>query len=276
MFSARIIPFALVVVFMLLAKTSESQDIKPKRNLKLYFHWGYNRAVYHTSDIHYSGGKEFDFTLDNVVAADAPDKFNSSYYNPLKFTIPQFNFRAGVVIDDRWSISGGWDHLKYRLRGGQTVKISGYIGENSGGSYAGNYENQDIPLDFQFLRMEHTDGLNFIHVNLDRHFTLFRTRNDLVKGEILVGVGTGPVCPWTDTRLFDTFYRNPSIHFAGWGASINATPRFTFGKYFFTEFMVRAGYIDLWDIMIERNRSKAQQKIGYFERNITAGFIFPL
>src|SRR5690349_3137172 len=137
----KFIPAGLIFTLVLFSTFLCGQHPVPPKTIKAYFHWGYNRAVYHTSNIHYSGGNDFDFTVHDVVATDCPDKFSEDYLNPVKFTIPQFSFRVGVLINDKWSISGGWDHLKYRIKNGQTVKISGFISENSGGKYAGNYDN---------------------------------------------------------------------------------------------------------------------------------------
>jgi len=48
--------------------------------------WGYNRSDYPTSDIHFTG-PGYDFTLHDVVAADAPTPFDGfkTYFNPNLF-----------------------------------------------------------------------------------------------------------------------------------------------------------------------------------------------
>lgn len=256
---------------------AKAQEAPLKHKYAAYFHWGYNRSSYTESDLHMQGGDEFDFTVYNIKAKDVPEKYSSKIYlNPGFLTIPQFNFRFGVIVDDKWSFSGGWDHLKYRLVSGQTVGIEGTIGA-TGGEYAGSYaDGSTIVLNKNLLRMEHTDGLNFIHFNVDRHFKALENKKKWFRTELVVGAGTGPVCPWTDTHLFNNFYRNPTIHFAGWGVSVNASARFVFLKRFFVEHMFRVGHVKLWDIMIIRDKYTAETKINYFERNITAGFIFPL
>ncbi len=267
-------PLLFVTLFLCECSMIFAQEAIKKHNYRLYFHWGYNRSAYSNANLHLKGGNDFDFTVHRVKALDVPEKYSSSVYlNPSKITIPQFNFRVGVQLDNKWSISGGWDHLKYRLIGDQTVSVTGQINQ---GEYTGTYNHSPVVMDYRFLRMEHTDGLNYIHVNLDRHFNLYQSKNQLFRAEVLAGAGTGPVCPWTDTRLFGEFYRNPSIHFAGWGISVNATTRITLWNRFFVEHMVRVGHINLWDIMIIRNKYSAETKINYFERNITAGFLFPL
>ena len=68
------------------------------------------------------------FTLNDVRAADVPEDWDPKVYlNPTKLTIPQFNFRVGFSINDRWTISGGWDHMKYKILQEQIVDIDGFI-----------------------------------------------------------------------------------------------------------------------------------------------------
>ncbi len=257
--------------------SAQSQDEKPapKHRYSLYFHWGYNRAQYSKSDIHFKGGEDFDFTLKDVVSRDVPEKFSDSiYFSPTKLTIPQFNFRIGINLDDKWTLSFGWDHLKYYVFREQDLTIDGYINKSASDEFAGTYNDTTIRVPYRMLTMEHTDGLNYIHLNLDRIWNFYEKK--WFKASLLGGVGTGPVCPWTDTRLFGTMYRNPTIHFAGWGLSVNATPRITLFNRFFVEGMFRVGHVRLWDTMIIRDKWTSQQNISYYERNITAGFNFPL
>lgn len=258
---------------------SYAQPSSKLHSYDLFFHWGYNRSRYLPTSLSIDGGEAYQFELQDVQAHDDPEPFSAdAYINPGNFTIPQFNFRAGVIIDQRWHISGGWDHLKYVVSDGQRVRINGYInrGDNfTQNQYAGTYNGEEIDLSNRLLRMEHTDGLNYIHANIDYAFPLWHPKRLPLKVDALAGFGTGPVCPWTDTRLFGNFYRNPSIHFAGWGISVNATTRLTYGR-FFIENMYRVGHIGLWDIMIIRDKVSAETKINYFEHNISVGYILPL
>lgn len=274
----RSIQTFLTILVSIISFTTFAQDAAPKKHkFDAYFHWGYNRAQYGKSDIHFKGGNDFNFILHDVKANDVPEKYNSkAYLNPAFFTIPQFNFRIGVKMDNKWAFSFGWDHLKYRIVRNQNVGITGFIGA-VGGDYSGDYSDgkpHSVNVAHNFLEMEHTDGLNYIHLNADRIMKVYE--KGIFRAELVAGLGTGPVCPWTDTRLFNTFYRNPSIHFAGWGLSVNAAPRVTLFNRFFVEGLFRVGHIQLWDIMVIRNKYTAGQKINYYEHNITAGFFFPL
>ncbi len=249
---------------------TEAQISKP------YVQWGYNRSYYTTSDIQVIGEKgDFDFTLENVKAHDDHEKFVAKVYlNPTKFTIPQFNFRVGFFWKDKWIISGGWDHLKYKVKFDQDVLIFGYINESATKRYAGEYNGELVNLNHSFFLMEHTDGLNFVQLNVGRSLKPIWLWNDKLKIDPLVTLGTGPVTPWTDTKLFDVPYRNPTIHFAGWGFNLAVSPRVTFFDRVFVQADFRGGWIKLWDIRIEEGIGKAKQQIDYFERNVTLGILF--
>ena len=60
-----------------------------------YFYWGYNRASYLRSYIHFKGDG-YDFELKEVSATDMPAKFDPNVYLNIKyFSVPQFNVRFG-------------------------------------------------------------------------------------------------------------------------------------------------------------------------------------
>ena len=63
--------------------------------------WGWNRAAFTSSDIHFWGSNH-DSTLNGVQSADWPDEvslasFFDTYVNPLNMTVPQTNLRVGYV-----------------------------------------------------------------------------------------------------------------------------------------------------------------------------------
>ena len=63
-----------------------------------YAYWGWNRSCYTNSDITFTG-RNYDFTLENVIANDRQSKFDfETYFSPTKLTIPQYNFRFGYFL----------------------------------------------------------------------------------------------------------------------------------------------------------------------------------
>ena len=95
---------------------SEIQPAKHKGDIYLY--WGWNRALYSNSDIHFIG-ENFNFRLENVKSHDVPSSDISNYINPFNITIPQTNFRVGYFIQDNYAISAGFDHMKYVVEPGE-------------------------------------------------------------------------------------------------------------------------------------------------------------
>ena len=89
----------------------------------------------------------------------------NNYLNPANITIPQYNFRFGYFIKDNIDVSFGIDHLKYVLEQNQLSRISGFI-ENSGTIYDGVYNNTLLPISEDFLKFEHSDGLNYINFQM--------------------------------------------------------------------------------------------------------------
>tara|TARA_B110000971_G_C20019058_1_gene505379 strand:+ start:60 stop:410 length:351 start_codon:yes stop_codon:yes gene_type:complete len=80
---------------------------------KFFFYWGWNRANFSVSDIHFTGDN-YDFTLRNVKAKDRQTPFSfNDYLNPVNITIPQNNYRIGYFLKEHYTISLGVDHMKW-------------------------------------------------------------------------------------------------------------------------------------------------------------------
>lgn len=129
-----------------------------------YFYWGWNRGWYSNSDISFKGDN-YDFELKSVVAKDRQSTVNlNTYLNPIKATIPQYNFRIGYFIHEKYNISFGVDHMKYVVQQHQIAKISGEIA-GTNGVYDHSYTNEDIKIETDFLKFEQTE-LNGGFINM--------------------------------------------------------------------------------------------------------------
>lgn len=261
---------------------------------KFFIYWGGNRETYSKSDITFSG-ENYNFVVHNAEANDKPKGYHVDYVNPARMTIPQTNFRMGYFINDHYSISIGFDHMKYVLNQAQTAKVSGYVNlplSDSGSIYNGNYDN--TPVDFYtnynpdndnnpppFLTFEHTDGLNYIHSEITRvddiSSKIFKTWNsDKVQINLTEGLGAGIVLPKTNTRLLGKD-RYDEFHIAGYGISAKAGLNFTFFKHFFIQTELKGGYIDMNDIRTTQSKSdKAEQNFWFLQSMIAVGGIFKL
>lgn len=244
---------------------------------KIFVYWGWNRAAYTQSNIHFKG-QEYDFTLKSVIAKDRPTRFTARYFNPSKMTIPQYNFRIGYFITPEYSLSFGFDHMKYVMKQDQTVDITGQI-SGSGSEYDRTYQNEPIKLTGDFLKFEHTNGLNYLNVELRRMHNLLDAKKLRIKNielNIFEGAGVGILYPKTDVTLLN-FEENDQWHVAGYGMNLVGGLNLTFFKHFFIQAEMKGGYINMPDILTTNfPQDRASQHFFFLQGNTNLGVIFKL
>lgn len=245
-----------------------------------FIHHGWNFSWYDTSDINFKG-PGYDFTLKDVKAKDRQSKLSTDYINPLELTTPQFNFRFGYFIKDNYSISLGWDHMKYVMNIPQTVNVDGYIDPTISnpaiptGTYAGVYHNTPLNIKSDMLTYEHTDGFNYVSTELERYDDIWVAKSQKNMLTLETGVGVGFMIPRTDVRLFGVGENN-FWNFAGYGVSLKAGLKFNFTKKFYIQNNTKIGYTDMWAIHTtgRNDIDKASQTIRYLENFTVLGFQF--
>jgi hypothetical protein len=242
---------------------------------KIFIYWGGNRALYSNSDIRFSGA-DYDFTLYDVPAHDKPKGYHIDYINPSRITIPQTNFRMGYFINNHYTISIGWDHMKYVMYQDKVVSFSGnYPNE---GSFDESVSGNQVLLTEKFLTFEHTDGLNYIHPEISRVDDISKWFNlpntDKFQINLSEGFGVGILLPKTNTKLFAK-ERYDEFHLSGFGISAKAGLTFTFYKHFFLQTELKTGYIEMNDIRTTFDvADKAQQSFWFLQSMIAFGGIF--
>lgn len=242
---------------------------------KFFISWGGNRETYSMSDITFRG-KDYNFTLENVQAQDKPKGWHVDYINPAKMTIPQTNFRMGYFISDHYSVAVGVDHMKYVMLQDKAVTINGYY--PNPGSYDELLANNQVLLTAEFLKYEHTDGLNYVNTEFSRHddiSSLFKIKNtDKIQVNLTEGVGFGLLYPKTNTTLLGKD-RHDDFHVSGFGTSLKAGLNVTFFKHFYIQGELKGGYINMQDIRTTQStEDSASQDFFFFQRIIAVGGIF--
>jgi len=242
---------------------------------KFYVSWGGNRESYSKSDVTFKGDN-YNFTVENMKAHDKPKGWHIDYLNPARMTIPQTNFRLGYFISDKYSVSVGWDHMKYVMTQNQTANITGTIATNEG--FDGTYNHTPTVMTEEFLTYEHTDGLNYVNAELARHddiSKLFSIGNtDKIQINLSEGLGAGVLYPKTNTKLMGR-NRYDEFHVSGYGLSAKAALNITFLKYFYIQGELKGGYINMQDIRTTASESdSASQDFFFFQRIIAVGGIF--
>ncbi len=239
---------------------------------RFYFYWGYNRAVFAKSDLHIKG-PDYDFTLYDVSAADRPSAVSSVYIKPSTITIPQYNYRIGYNVNRRFCISLGMDHMKYVIRNHQNLKISGFINENSSTKFAGQYNNDTITVNNDFLQFEHTDGLNNLSIDFEYAFWNIPLLQNRMRVKMISSIGGLGVIPRTDVTLFGNRVNN-KFHFAGFSVNAKLAARIEYKSYLFLESNLRTGYMSLDDILINSAEPRASQNIKFLEYYVFIGSYF--
>jgi hypothetical protein len=256
-------------------ETLNFNDAGPNKG-KVFVYWGWNRGHYSTSDIKFSGA-DYNFTLYDVKADDKPKPFGIYFFKPDELTIPQTNFRIGYFVKENYTISLGVDHMKYVMRNDQTVKINGNI--NTGGAFDGVYNNTNKVLTNDFLLFEHTDGLNYVNVEVSRFDNLDNWLKFSVKNidiNLTEGIGVGLLYPKTNTTLLGK-ERYDEFHVSGYGFSAHAGLNLTFFKHFFIQSNFKVGYINMQDIRTTKDkRDKAAQHFTFVENMYVFGARFNL
>jgi len=262
----------LLLLSLLISTFSFGQDTIVKRCSKnkgtFFIYWGWNRAVYTNSDVHFQG-TNYDFTLQDVQAKDRQSAFAfDTYFKSI--TIPQYNLRIGYYINENYSLSFGADHMKYVMVGTQKTTMDGNIA--TGSSYDGKYSNAPFTIEPKFLLFEHTDGLNYLNLELRRQDKLYQYKK--IKLNLIEGVGAGILLPRTNTTLLN-YPRYDQFHLAGFGLGAVVGLNLEFWNHIFFQAEGKTGYINMPDIRTTMHEEdKASQQFGWIQGNVVVGYRF--
>ncbi len=263
----------LIFIVLLSSIVSYSQetdynDAGPNKG-KFYAFWGWNRGQFSKSDITFEGDN-YNFTLENVASRDKPKPFGIYYFKIDEVTIPQTNFRIGYFIKENYTISVGVDHMKYVMKNNQSVAFNGNLPSGSEVYVSGN----EVLLSKDFLKFEHTDGLNYVNAEVSRFDNLdnwlqFKVKN--IDINLTEGIGVGVLYPKTNTTLLGK-ERYDEFHVSGYGISAHAGLNLTFFKHFFIQSNLKVGYINMQDIRTTNSKSdKASQSFTFLESMYVIG-----
>ncbi len=267
---------------VVIGKSLFSNEVKRDFSRKgdFYVHWGYNHSYYDKSDINFKG-PGYDFTLKSVVAHDRQSPLAWNYLNPGLITEPQYNLRVGYFIKDNYSVSIGWDHMKYVVDIPQSIATYGTIGSEIStpsvptGSFAGTYNGQKLNWTSDQLRYEHTDGFNYLNAQIERYDDIWVAPSHETSLTLETGIGGGPMIPRTDAHLFDQG-RNNHWNVAGFGVSAEMGLKFYVSKHLYFQNTTKVGYVNLKNVHTtgRDNIDKASQKINFVENLFAIGYEF--
>jgi hypothetical protein len=239
--------------------TAQETSKKQKRFTGMYVQWGYNLEAYSRSTIHFKMGNGDNFKLHKARAHDSND-FDAILEKPFEVSIPQYNYRIGFYLNDSRTkaVEINFDHTKYIVSDGQTVRVTGTIG--------GVQVDGDSVLDAnRFLHFEHTDGANWLHINYVKLGSLLTNKENRKTLGYVWKAGAGINIPrsdmtWKGERL------NNDFHIAGYNASAEAGLRYYPLKKFFIEATGKTGYVRYINALANTPTTKGSR--------VTHGFVF--
>lgn len=258
-----------LILLVMIASTIHAQWFPEMHRKGNFFGgWGWNRAAYTNSDIHFTGD-DYDFTLFNVQAKDRQTEFEAKTYFGLKtLTIPQTNMKLGYFINDHIAITLGVDHMKYVMVQNQNVAFEGSIDDEV---FMNMIENNVVKLTQQFLTYEHTDGLNYLLSEIEFYQGLYSSNFINING--YGGFGLGAIMPKSNVKLMG-YPRNDQFHLAGVGTNLKCGIELLLGNHFYVRGEAKCGYINMPDI-ITRAASisdRASQQFGFAAIDFMIGF----
>jgi len=266
----------LLLTYFLITPLLAQNTTSFNRKGNLVLNWGYNRASYSKSNLHLTGDG-YDFTIEKIVARDAPTQFDwEVYFKPASLSIPQYNFTTGYYLNNNFSLSLNVDHMKYVMQQDQTAKVNGYINQ-AGNPHNGIYMHQPKVLSKDFLTFEHTDGLNYLSLEGSYTSNLYISEKSNFQIELMGGLSAGILLPKTNAKLF-SYPRNDEFHLAGFGVASRVGLNFIFFKKIFIQANLKGGWIDMPDI-ITRNKhtnDRAKQNFFFRQENFMLGTIISL
>ncbi|MDB5284138.1 MAG: hypothetical protein JWO06_3213 [Bacteroidota bacterium] len=241
---------------------------------RIYVYWGYNRDYFSHSDIHFHG-PGYDFTIYDVSAHDRQSKFSfNTYLNPENLPIPQYNFRGGFYIKHNIHISFGIDHMKYVMDQNQTVKMSGIIDSSVSPRFAGAYVNKDVVLTNDFIRFEHTNGLNLVTLDVAWMLPIYHTKQDWIHIGWNFGIGGLFVITKTEVHVVGIGLDN-KFHLSGVSIPLTTGPRIDIWKCFFFSAELKAGYMHLpWVPVRNTKVDGIDHNFTFLEYYIVGGLSF--
>lgn len=231
----------------------------------LYAYWGYNRALYSKSDIHFIS-PNYNITFNQLSASDRPSSLSlDNYVSPKNILVPQYNFRFGYFLTSNLHISAGMDHMKYIIDQGQKTTAIGYVDPNFYAAFGGNHNGDTFQVGGDDFSFEHTNGLNLASIDIDYLQPLFPLAKRWLWFKWNIGVGGVFVITKTDLRIFNEGIDN-QFHLSGLTGFVKTGPRIEFLKYLAFGFEGKAGYMNLPSILIHNDEPKhAEHRFYFFE-----------
>jgi hypothetical protein len=236
------------------------------RHGSFYLSWGYNTEWYTHSNIHVAQpDQNSNYQFMNVVATD--HRGWDDHLLQKQLTIPQYNYRLGYFFNEKqdWGFEINFDHTKYVVTPGQSVRVKGTI--------KGRSVDTVVVTTPDVLIWYLNNGANFLQFNLVKKIKIIDKSNSNVQFDCLLKAGIGPVIPHVQNTIFGV-ENDPHFQFGGYNIDADVSFRGTFLKHVFLEFQSKAVYGQYFGLRL--GDGMGDQHFGCFEIALVLGATFHL
>ncbi len=232
-----------------------------KNNNRFYFSWGYNKEWYADNDIRVNQSSlQNNYSFVKVHGIDKPG-WNTGIFNK-DLTIPQYNYRLGYRINEKWSAELNFDHTKYQVPN-QTLHM---MGTYNGNKIDSTFERTPDNLSYQL-----NNGANFFLFNAVRRFHLVNSDSAKINLRWLVKGGIGFMYPHVQNTIMGND-NSPHFQFGGFDIGAETDVQANFFKRFYLEYGVKTLYASYRNLKIYNGIVK--QNLACFEMILSAGVWF--
>ena len=144
-------------------------------------------------------------------------------------------------------------------------------------SPSGLYNGLDVQMTPEdFIHYEHTDGLNYASIDIERYFKLWQCHKyDRFGISLVTGAGAGLIVPRTDSHLFGSG-ENHFWNVAGWGSSLKIGLQINLTKLIYLQSDFKYGYLKMSNVHTSTHHDidMATQHIVFYENYWLIGFRF--
>jgi hypothetical protein len=228
---------------------------------RFYFSWGYNKEWYAINDIHIQQSSlGNDYRFENVKGTDKPG-WNTGIFNKA-LTIPQYNYRLGVRLNEKWDFELNFDHTKYQVPD-QTLHMTGMY---HGQIIDSTFERSTTNLSYQL-----NNGANFFLFNAVRRIRVWNPDSAKVNVRLLLKGGLGFVYPHVQNQIMGD-KNNPDFQFGGFDAGLEAGLQANFFRRVYLEYSCKSVYAAYRNLEVYEGTAK--QNLACFEMILSLGVWF--
>ncbi|MCE2711186.1 MAG: hypothetical protein LW688_01455 [Cryomorphaceae bacterium] len=273
----------LGVVFTIVMPDRAFCQSRKKRKPKVSFakgtfygSYGYNRAWYGKSTLDLTGSG-YQIELKGFRAQDDPFGFDpAQQMNPLQATEGQYSVRAGYYLLNHYSLSIGYDKLKYVMTDNQEAFLGGQInpGIDPVNQWSGNYTNETVVLNSNSFFYSNS-GLNNVQIDFSRTDNwLAAGRDQQIVFSTIEGLGIGGLIS-DNSFLFGGIQQTKLRSFSGVSISGHLGFRLEFFKHVFIQSNVRGGLMSQTSVRTRSTEPNAfaNQRFGFLQFDTNVGFL---